>query len=129
MIQCQNKYNVQLRCLTIKTTVIAVHSIEVRCAHYKSQMCVQCKERTHCDVLFLIFHIYIGKLLYYRSGNFECFRSGDLDMKIALRTTEYLGSETEYVAWSAASDELGFVSTMLKRNPLYGEYSVSLLPS
>ena len=45
---------------------------------------------------------------------------------IALRTTEYLGNETEYVPWSAASRELMFVSSMLQRYPLYGYYEVSL---
>ena len=54
------------------------------------------------------------------------FRSGDLELGIALRTTEYLGNETEYVPWSAASRELMFVSSMLQRNPLYGHYEVSL---
>lgn len=49
-------------------------------------------------------------------------KSGDLDMKIALQTTEYLGNETEYVPWEAATGELEFVSSMLKRDPLYGEY-------
>ena len=52
------------------------------------------------------------------------FRSGDLELGIALRTTEYLGNETEYVPWSAASRELMFVSSMLQRNPLYGHYEV-----
>ena len=48
-------------------------------------------------------------------------------MRIALQTTEYLSNETEYVPWSAATGELGFVSTMLQFDPLYGEYRVSIL--
>ena len=50
-------------------------------------------------------------------------------MKIALQTTEYLGNETEYVPWEAATRELGFVSSMLKRDPLYGEYEVCCFSS
>ena len=48
-------------------------------------------------------------------------------MRIALQTTEYLSNETEYVPWSAATGELGFISTMLQFDPLYGEYRVSIL--
>ena len=48
-------------------------------------------------------------------------------MRIALQTTEYLSNETEYVPWSAATGELGFVSTMLQFDPLYGEFVVSIL--
>ena len=46
-------------------------------------------------------------------------------MTIALRTTEYLSNETEYVPWSAATSELGFVKAMLQFNSLYGEFNVS----
>ena len=52
-------------------------------------------------------------------------RSGDLDILIPLRTTVYLANETEYVPWAAVSSELGFVSLMLQRDPMYGDYRVS----
>ena len=52
------------------------------------------------------------------------YRSGDLDIRIPLRTTVYLPYETEYVPWAAVSSELGFVSLMLQRDSLYGEWKV-----
>ncbi|XP_060566248.1 aminopeptidase N-like [Ruditapes philippinarum] len=50
-------------------------------------------------------------------------RSGDLDMSLALRTTEYLNKEREWIPWSAASSQLGFVGSMLERHPLYGSFT------
>ena len=54
-------------------------------------------------------------------------KSGDLDMSLALQTTNYLQNEREYVPWSAATSQLSFVSSMLVRDPLYGSFSVSYL--
>ena len=45
-------------------------------------------------------------------------------MIIPLRTTVYMAKETDYVPWSAFSNELGFVSAMLQQDPLYGELRV-----
>ncbi|XP_053387330.1 aminopeptidase N-like isoform X1 [Mercenaria mercenaria] len=50
-------------------------------------------------------------------------RSGDLGMSLALRTTEYLNNEREWIPWSAASSQLGFVGSMLERHPLYGSFT------
>lgn len=53
------------------------------------------------------------------------YRSGDLQMDIALQTTDYLSKERDYMPWSAASSQLSFVSSMLARHPLYGSFAVS----
>ncbi|XP_053387798.1 aminopeptidase N-like [Mercenaria mercenaria] len=45
-------------------------------------------------------------------------KSGDLDMSIALRTTEYLNKELDWIPWSAANNQLGFVGSMLERHQL-----------
>ena len=46
-------------------------------------------------------------------------------MDIALQTVEYLANEDNYVPYSAALDELGYVDDMLERTELYGAFSVS----
>lgn len=47
-------------------------------------------------------------------------------MSIALRTTEYLNKEREWIPWSAAGSQLGYVGTMLERHPLYGSFTVCM---
>ncbi|XP_053387121.1 aminopeptidase N-like [Mercenaria mercenaria] len=49
-------------------------------------------------------------------------RSGDLNMSIAVRTTDYLNKEREWVPWSAARSQLIFVGSMLANDPLYGSF-------
>ncbi|KAK3095167.1 hypothetical protein FSP39_010973 [Pinctada imbricata] len=50
-------------------------------------------------------------------------KSGDLDMRIALKTVNYLAKEREYIVWEAALGELGYVDSMLERTSLYGSFA------
>ncbi|KAK3108903.1 hypothetical protein FSP39_018341 [Pinctada imbricata] len=49
-------------------------------------------------------------------------RAGQVDMDVALQTTEYLDKEMSYVPWRAAERELGYLSTMISRTEIYGEF-------
>ena len=49
-------------------------------------------------------------------------RAGELDMKIALTSIEYLANETSYAPWHAAMDQLYYVDNMLKRTEIYGMF-------
>ena len=60
----------------------------------------------------------------YISALIGIYRSGDLDMKIALQTVNYLANEREYIVWEAALGELGYVDAMLERTSLYGSFAV-----
>ena len=47
------------------------------------------------------------------------------EYRVRILATQFLSNDTEYVPWSAATGDLGFVSTMLQFDPLYGVYRVS----
>jgi hypothetical protein len=47
---------------------------------------------------------------------------GLLSYELALGVTSYLHKETEYVPWSAALDNMGYISKMLRRSGAYGEF-------
>lgn len=53
------------------------------------------------------------------------FRSQDLKMEIALKTLEYLYMETEYLPWKTAITELTYISNMLERTEIFGDFGVS----
>jgi hypothetical protein len=48
-------------------------------------------------------------------------------MAVALRTIDYLHSEREFVPWSAALKELGYVDRMLRTDGLFGAYKVRMV--
>lgn len=54
-------------------------------------------------------------------------RAGQVDMSTALRLTNYLDKEREYVPWSSALGHLGFIGSMLSMRPSYGYYRVSYI--
>ena len=47
------------------------------------------------------------------------------EYRVSILATQNLSIDKEYVPWSAATWEVGFVSTMLQFDPLYGVYRVS----
>ena len=51
-------------------------------------------------------------------------RAGHVDMDVALQTLEYLDQEIGYVPWRAAKRELGFLSDMMSRTELFGQFQV-----
>ncbi|KAJ8311772.1 hypothetical protein KUTeg_011127 [Tegillarca granosa] len=50
--------------------------------------------------------------------------SGDSKMEIAVKTLEYLDKETDYLPWRTAITELSYVSNMLERSELFGEFGI-----
>ena len=52
------------------------------------------------------------------------FRAGELDQLVAMRVTEYLDLETEYVPWYAAIENLDYVNRMLQLSSAYGDFKV-----
>ncbi|CAG2063905.1 unnamed protein product [Timema podura] len=50
---------------------------------------------------------------------FKLADSGLLDYKIALNLTGYLGNETEYIPWSVAATNFGFLRKMLSGTTTY----------
>ena len=48
-------------------------------------------------------------------------------MSIALRTLEFLGSDSDYVPWRAMAGELSYLDLMLSRTAIYGEFEVCLV--
>lgn len=53
-------------------------------------------------------------------------RAGQLSYDIALSINSYLGNETEYVPWSAALNNLGYLENMFTRTGGYGPLKVSV---
>ncbi|KAL9980512.1 hypothetical protein ACROYT_G009112 [Oculina patagonica] len=53
---------------------------------------------------------------------FNLARAGQVEMSTALRLTNYLDKEREYVPWSSALGHLGFIGSMLSMRPSYGYY-------
>ena len=45
-------------------------------------------------------------------------------MSIALRTLEFLSSDSDYVPWRAMVGELSYLDLMLSRTAIYGEFEV-----
>ncbi|CAH1780259.1 unnamed protein product [Owenia fusiformis] len=54
--------------------------------------------------------------------SFNLAKAGQLDYVIALRTTEYLKNEREYIPWAAALTGLTEVETMLRYTEAYTEF-------
>ena len=45
-------------------------------------------------------------------------------MSIALRTLEFLSTDSDYVPWRAMVGELSYLDLMLSRTAIYGEFEV-----
>lgn len=56
-------------------------------------------------------------------------RAGQLSYEISLSATSYLGNETDYVPWTAALDNLGYLESMFTRTSGYGSLKVMLILS
>uniref|UniRef100_A0A672KUI2 Aminopeptidase n=1 Tax=Sinocyclocheilus grahami TaxID=75366 RepID=A0A672KUI2_SINGR len=60
---------------------------------------------------------------------FNLAKAGIIETTLALRTTLFLNSETEYMPWEAALDNLDYFYLMFDRTEVYGPMQVSLLLS
>uniref|UniRef100_A0A671LE46 Aminopeptidase n=1 Tax=Sinocyclocheilus anshuiensis TaxID=1608454 RepID=A0A671LE46_9TELE len=57
---------------------------------------------------------------------FNLAKAGIIETTLALRTTLFLNSETEYMPWEAALDNLDYFYLMFDRTEVYGPMQVSL---
>uniref|UniRef100_A0A673LAV0 Alanyl (membrane) aminopeptidase b n=1 Tax=Sinocyclocheilus rhinocerous TaxID=307959 RepID=A0A673LAV0_9TELE len=55
------------------------------------------------------------------------YRAGIIETTLALRTTLFLNSETEYMPWEAALDNLDYFYLMFDRTDVYGPMQASLM--
>lgn len=53
---------------------------------------------------------------------FSLARAGVIGYDVAFATTKYLANETEYVPWSAAAGNLGYIDSMLSSTSSYGHF-------
>jgi hypothetical protein len=55
----------------------------------------------------------------------HCFRSGHLDIAVALNMSLYLVKEDEYVPWQIALASLGYIGELLEGHPDYILFKVT----
>lgn len=54
------------------------------------------------------------------------FRAGYIDLKLALEFTSYLNKEKDYIPWSSALKNLGYIGSMFSMKPAYSDYEVRI---
>lgn len=52
-------------------------------------------------------------------------KAGELSVGVALPSLEYLDTESDYVPWVSAMNEVGYLSDMLGETEAYGDFQVS----
>lgn len=57
----------------------------------------------------------------------HCFSAGHINITVPLRMTRYLATESDYVPWSVAIQNMGTISDRLVDKPTYQLYVVSIV--